>query len=185
MTRAIRMAGAGGALRDAGGLERARPSLARNQRRRGHRTTTSWAPRYRTPPGPAIPVRDGTDMIEVRGVINSPLIAFDLPDRGADLHRDPDRRPAAPNAIRAAESDQRARQQRRANRPSSRRSTPTRRGSRADATDDRPRRANDDIHGGCASIPPHRRSPVPAVLVQRRTASRRPRRSSASQTFGS
>jgi prepilin-type N-terminal cleavage/methylation domain-containing protein len=79
MTRAIRMAGAGGLYVTQAVLNAPDPQLAG--------ITVGSATGYDNVTGAsvqdlntglAVPVRNGTDMIEIRGVINSPLLAFDL-----------------------------------------------------------------------------------------------------------
>jgi hypothetical protein len=86
MTRAIRMAGSGGlfvtqavlngADPDLGGISVTNSVLANSYDNVEADTTV-------TPlSGPPIKVRPGTDMIEIRGVINSPLLGFDLATGG-------------------------------------------------------------------------------------------------------
>ena len=129
MTRAIRMAGAGGLYvtqavlnhADRSWRDHAAGSLLRQRRRErdrhGTRSTASW------------PVRPGTDMIEVRGVLFSPLLGFDQQTGCARLHGHGD-------AERAADHRQRVQRTatttttRRTGR-SSPRSTPTRPAPRA------------------------------------------------------
>jgi prepilin-type N-terminal cleavage/methylation domain-containing protein len=82
MTRAIRMAGSGGLFVTQAVLNHADPQLAGITVVNSHgansydnvETGTTVTPLT----GDPIPVRPGTDMIEIRGVINSPLIGFDL-----------------------------------------------------------------------------------------------------------
>jgi prepilin-type N-terminal cleavage/methylation domain-containing protein len=82
MTRAIRMAGSGGLYVTQAVLNSRDPQLpgiavvnsVRDNSYDNVETGTTVTPLVGTP----IPVRPGTDMIEIRGVINSPLIGFDL-----------------------------------------------------------------------------------------------------------
>jgi prepilin-type N-terminal cleavage/methylation domain-containing protein len=82
MTRAIRMAGSGGlyvtqAVLNARDKQLPGISVANSVLENSYdnvETGTTVTPLS----GDSIPVRPGTDMIEVRGVINSPLIGFDL-----------------------------------------------------------------------------------------------------------
>lgn len=78
MTRAIRMAGAGGLFTTQAIVNAPDPNLAGITigSARGYDNVTGASVTDLT--GTAVPVRDGTDMIEVRGVINSPLVGFDL-----------------------------------------------------------------------------------------------------------
>ena len=78
MTRAIRMAGAGGLFVTQAIVSAPDPNLAGITigSARGYDNVTGASVTDLT--GTAVPVRDGTDMIEVRGVINSPLVGFDL-----------------------------------------------------------------------------------------------------------
>lgn len=79
MTRAIRMAGAGGLFVTQAVLNAPDPQLPgiTIASANGYDNVTG-ATVTDMNTGNAIPVRDGTDMIEVRGVINSPLLTFDL-----------------------------------------------------------------------------------------------------------
>ena len=88
MTRAIRMAGAGRRLRDPGGLE-PRPirSLPASPSARATDTTTSTGASVTDTSGTSHPVRPGTDMIEVRGVLISPLVSLRSSTGCANLHR--------------------------------------------------------------------------------------------------
>jgi prepilin-type N-terminal cleavage/methylation domain-containing protein len=77
MTRAIRMAGSGGLFVTEAILNAPDPQLAGITVGSGNgydNVTTATVTDVNT--GVAIPVRDGTDMIEVRGVIDSPLLAW-------------------------------------------------------------------------------------------------------------
>ena len=77
MTRAIRMAGSGGLYVTQAILNAPDPQLLGVTVGSGtgyDNVTGASVQDYNT--GVAIPVRDGTDMIEVRGVIDSPLLAF-------------------------------------------------------------------------------------------------------------
>jgi prepilin-type N-terminal cleavage/methylation domain-containing protein len=78
MTRAIRMAGAGGVYIMQAVLNAPDPDLPGITvgSANGYDNVTG-ATVQDLNTGVAIPVRDGTDMVEVRGVINSPLLAFD------------------------------------------------------------------------------------------------------------
>jgi prepilin-type N-terminal cleavage/methylation domain-containing protein len=77
MTRAIRMAGSGGLFVTQAILNAPDPQLAgvTVASARGYDNVTG-ATVADINTGVNVPVRDGTDMIEVRGVINSPLLAF-------------------------------------------------------------------------------------------------------------
>lgn len=77
MTRAIRMAGSGGLFVTQAIVNAPDPNLAGVTvgSARGYDNVTG-ATVSDVNTGVAIPVRDGTDMIEVRGVINSPLLGF-------------------------------------------------------------------------------------------------------------
>ena len=77
MTRAIRMAGAGPLYVTQAVLNTPDPGLGGITvgSATGYDNVTSATVTDLS--GTAVPVRDGTDMIEVRGVINSPLLAFD------------------------------------------------------------------------------------------------------------
>ncbi len=79
MTRAIRMAGAGGLFVTQAVVNAPDPDLPGIvvASARGYDNVTGATVRDLNT-GAAVPVRDGTDMIEIRGVINSPLIGFDL-----------------------------------------------------------------------------------------------------------
>jgi prepilin-type N-terminal cleavage/methylation domain-containing protein len=79
MTRAIRMAGAGGLYVMQAVLNAPDPGLAGITvgSARGYDNVTGASVQDMNT-GVAIPVRDGTDMIEVRGVINSPLLGLDV-----------------------------------------------------------------------------------------------------------
>ena len=77
MTRAIRMAGSGGLFVTQAVVNAPDPQLAGvtvGSGRGYDNVTGATVTDINT--GVAIPVRDGTDMIEVRGVINSPLLGF-------------------------------------------------------------------------------------------------------------
>ncbi len=82
MTRAIRMAGAGGLPATQAVLNHRDPQLpgidvvnsVEADSYDNVEAGTSVTPLL----GPSIPVRPGTDMIEIRGVIHSPLLGFDL-----------------------------------------------------------------------------------------------------------
>lgn len=79
MTRAIRMAGVGGLFVTQAVVNAPDPQLPGIvvASANGYDNVTGATVRDLNT-GAAIPVRDGTDMIEIRGVINSPLIGFDL-----------------------------------------------------------------------------------------------------------
>ncbi len=83
MTRAVRMAGSGGLFVTQAVLNAADPQLGgvvEGTAGRGYDNVLNATVTDLN--GNLLPVRDGTDMIEVRGVINSPLLGFDL-DRAA------------------------------------------------------------------------------------------------------
>ncbi|MEO8191162.1 MAG: PilW family protein [Acidobacteriota bacterium] len=83
MTRAVRMAGSGGLFVTQAILNAADPQLGGvNEGSNGRGFDNVIGATVTDLAGNALPVRDGTDMIEVRGVINSPLLGFDL-DRAA------------------------------------------------------------------------------------------------------
>ncbi len=79
MTRAIRMAGAGGLFITQAVLNRPDPSTNMGGitigSANGYDNVTGAS--VKNLAGTDVPVRDGTDMIEIRGVINSPLLGFD------------------------------------------------------------------------------------------------------------
>ena len=78
MTRAIRMAGAGGLFVTQAVLNRPDPDLAGITVGSANGYDNVTGASVRNLAGTLVPVRDGTDMIEIRGVINSPLLGFDL-----------------------------------------------------------------------------------------------------------
>lgn len=77
MTRAIRMAGTGGLYITQAVLNAPDPGLAGITAPGGTYDNVAAGTTVTNLAGTAIPVRPGTDMIEIRGVINSPLIGFD------------------------------------------------------------------------------------------------------------
>ncbi|MCA1580584.1 MAG: PilW family protein [Acidobacteria bacterium] len=79
MTRAVRMAGSGGLFVTQAVLNAADPQMGGvNEGTAGRGFDNVIGATVTDVNGNNLPVRDGTDMIEVRGVINSPLIGFDL-----------------------------------------------------------------------------------------------------------
>ena len=79
MTRAVRMSGSGGLFVTQAVLNAADPQLGgvvEGTAGRGYDNVLNATVTDLN--GNLLPVRDGTDMIEVRGVINSPLLGFDL-----------------------------------------------------------------------------------------------------------
>ena len=79
MTRAIRMSGSGGLFVTQAVLNRPDPDLDGITVTGGGTYDNVASGTTVTPlTGDPIPVRPGTDMIEIRGVINSPLLGFDL-----------------------------------------------------------------------------------------------------------
>jgi hypothetical protein len=77
MTRAIRMAGTGGLYVTQAVLNAPDPGLGGVVMPGGTYDNVVAGTKVVNLAGTRIPVRPGTDMIEVRGVINSPLVAFD------------------------------------------------------------------------------------------------------------
>jgi prepilin-type N-terminal cleavage/methylation domain-containing protein len=81
MTRAIRMAGSGGLFVTQAVLNHADPELSGltivNSADANSYDNVEAGTTVTNLQGTAVPVRPGTDMIEVRGVLNSPLLAFD------------------------------------------------------------------------------------------------------------
>jgi type II secretory pathway pseudopilin PulG len=77
MTRAIRMAGTGGLYITQAVLNAPDPGLAGINAPGGTYDNVVAGTTVTNLANTAIPVRPGTDMIEIRGVINSPLVGFD------------------------------------------------------------------------------------------------------------
>ena len=77
MTRAIRMAGAGGLFLTQAVLNAPDPQLAGVTVASGNGYDNVTGATVTNLAGTAVPVRAGTDMIEVRGVLLSPLLSFD------------------------------------------------------------------------------------------------------------
>lgn len=78
MTRAVRMSGAGGLFVTQSVLNRPDPNLAGIAIGSANGYDNVTGASVTNLAGNQVPVRDGTDMIEIRGVINSPLLGFDL-----------------------------------------------------------------------------------------------------------